>query len=125
MATLTVGIISPGQMGSGIGAVLHHHGARVITSLVGRGPGTRERAERAGFIAVDDDAALVSQADIILSVLAPALAVDIAERIASAVRASGANLLYVDCNAISPVRAKMVEATVTKAGSGVHFADVG
>lgn len=125
MATLTVGILSPGQMGSGIGAVLHHHGARIITSLKDRGPGTKERAERAGFEAVDDDDELVSQADIILSVLAPALAVEIAERVAEAVRATGANLLYIDCNAISPVRARMVEATVTKAGAGVHFADVG
>lgn len=125
MATLTVGILSPGQMGSGIGAVLHHQGARVITLLDGRGPGTRERAERAGFEAVDDYLALVGQADVILSVLAPALAVEIAERVAEAVRATGAGFLYVDCNAISPVGARMVEATVTKAGFGVRFADVG
>ncbi len=34
-------------MGSGVGTVLHQHGARVLTCLAGRGAGSRERAAQA------------------------------------------------------------------------------
>lgn len=120
---LTIGLLSPGEMGHAIGAVLGHHGVRVITCLEGRSDRTAERAERAGITAVPDDETLVSEADVLFSVLAPALARSLAERVARALGATGATLLYADCNAIAPRTVREVEATMLAAGAG--FVDVG
>ena len=119
----TIGLISPGEMGHAIGAVLNHNGARVITNLTGRGQLTAQRAERAGIVDVRDDTTLVSESDILLSVLAPALATSIAERMVSALKTTGSSLLYVDCNAIAPQTVRPIETLLTQAGS--RFADVG
>jgi ketol-acid reductoisomerase len=43
-----VAIIAPGAMGSAVGRRLREHGARVLTSLTGRGAATIHRAEAAG-----------------------------------------------------------------------------
>ena len=57
----TVGILSPGDMGSGVGDVLHQHGLRVLTCLAGRGAESRERAAQAGFEDAPDLEALVTE----------------------------------------------------------------
>src|SRR5437879_3708324 len=98
----TVGILSPGEMGSGVGEVLHQHGARVLTCLAGRGGASRERALRAGFEDTPDLEALVGACDVVLSIVPPAVAGAVADQIAAAVRATGADLVYADCNAIAP-----------------------
>jgi len=45
----TVGLLSPGAMGSVVGRVLIEHGVTVLTCLEDRGPATRERAREAGI----------------------------------------------------------------------------
>jgi 3-hydroxyisobutyrate dehydrogenase-like beta-hydroxyacid dehydrogenase len=119
----TVGLISPGEMGHAIGAVLQHNGIHVITNLEGRGPRTAERAGRAGIADVGNDRDLTEQSDILLCVVAPALARSIAERVVVAMKASGTTLLYVDCNAIAPHTVRPIEKLLTDAGA--RFADVG
>jgi len=98
----TVAILAPGDMGHAIGAVLRQGGLRVITNLAGRSPQTAQRAKAAGIEPVADDPALVQSADILLSICPPAEALGIGRRIAAALRAAPAPLVYVDCNAISP-----------------------
>ena len=68
----TVAIVAPGDMGHSVGAVLRHHGMRVITNLEGRSGRSREFAQVAGFEDVGNDAALVAEADVLLSILVPA-----------------------------------------------------
>jgi 3-hydroxyisobutyrate dehydrogenase-like beta-hydroxyacid dehydrogenase len=119
----TVGILSPGDMGSGVGDVLHQHGARVLTCLAGRGGGSRERALRAGFEEVPDLEVLVRESDVLLSILPPAVAGAVADQVAAAVRATGADLLYADCNAIAPSTAQGIAQTLL--GAGARFADAG
>lgn len=119
----TVGLISPGEMGHAIGAVLNHNGARVITNLNGRSENSVERARRAGIVDVRDDRALAEQSDMIFCVVAPALARDVAERVAHAIELSGSTLLYVDCNAIAPHTVRPIESLL--ADIGARFADVG
>ncbi len=119
----TVGLISPGEMGHAIGAVLNHNGARVVTNLNGRSRRTAERAALAGINDLQDDRALVEEADILLCVVAPALARGIGERMVGALTASGTSLLYVDCNAIAPHTVRPIETLLTDAGA--RFADVG
>lgn len=43
----TIGLISPGEMGHAIGAVLAHNGVRVLTNLSGRSSRSVERAAKA------------------------------------------------------------------------------
>ena len=61
-------------MGHAIGRVLHEHGMRVITTVRDRSERTRSLARMAGFQAVVDDDTLVREADILLSILPPAMA---------------------------------------------------
>jgi 3-hydroxyisobutyrate dehydrogenase-like beta-hydroxyacid dehydrogenase len=119
----TVGILSPGDMGSGVGDVLHQHGVRVLTCLAGRGGGSRERALQAGFEDVADLEVLVRECDVLLSILPPAVAGAVADQVAAAVRATGADLLYADCNAIAPSTARAISQTLLDAGA--RFADAG
>ena len=123
MSIHTVGILSPGDMGHAIGNVLHHHGMRVITCLRGRSPHTAALATRAGMIDVGDDDTLVREADIFLSILPPAQAYALCERIAAAVQRTQAELLFVDCNAIAPRTTLSIEKLMTTAGS--RFVDIG
>jgi len=59
----------------------------------------------------------------LLSILAPAEAKALAERIARAVRRTGVGLLYVDCNAIAPQTARHIAEIVE--GAGARFVDAG
>jgi len=118
-----VGILSPGDMGSGVGTVLHQHGLRVVTCLAGRGADSRQRAAGAGFEDVADLDTLVREADILLSIVPPGVAGAIADQVAAAARATRADLLYVDCNAVAPRTVRSIAATMTEAG--VRFADGG
>lgn len=49
MAIRTVGLLSPGEMGSVVARVLIEHGMPVVTCLDGRGERTWERARSAGI----------------------------------------------------------------------------
>src|SRR5258707_9002034 len=81
----TIGILSPGEMGSGVGTVLHQHGVRVLTCLAGRGSGSRERAARAGIEDVAALETLVREGDVVLSLVPPAVAGAVADQVAAAV----------------------------------------
>jgi 3-hydroxyisobutyrate dehydrogenase-like beta-hydroxyacid dehydrogenase len=119
----TVGVLSPGDMGSGVGEVLHQHGLRVLTCLAGRGAESRKRAEDAGIQDVADLTVLVRECDAILSIVPPAVAGAVADQVAAAVRATGADVLFADCNAIAPGTARAISQTVLDAGA--RFADAG
>ena len=121
--TPTVAVMSPGDMGHAVASVLNQAGLRVITQLGGRSERTRALAACAGIEAIADDAALVQDADVLLSILVPAEAMALAERIAGALRASDADLLYVDCNAIAPQTARRIGEVVEAAGG--RFVDAG
>ena len=123
MAITTVGLLSPGEMGHTVGGVLRANGLRVQTCLAGRGPRSRALAAEAGIEDTPSLADLVGSVEILLSILVPAAAVDIAGQVANAIRATGADLLYVDCNAIAPRTARAVGAAITAAGA--RIADVG
>jgi 3-hydroxyisobutyrate dehydrogenase-like beta-hydroxyacid dehydrogenase len=116
-------VVSAGEMGSGVGSVLHQHGVRVLTYLEGRGARTLERAQQAGMQPVPDVETLVSESEIVLSIVPPAVAADLADHFASAVRVTGADVLIADCNAISPGNARRIGAVLT--ASGARFADAG
>src|SRR5947208_16051877 len=106
MQQLTVGILSPGDMGHAIGAVLAQHGCTVIAALDDRSERTRRLAASSGIHNVGTIERMVAEADLVLSVLVPAAAVQAAEQVAGAIRSTGTSLLYADCNAIAPQHAR-------------------
>jgi 3-hydroxyisobutyrate dehydrogenase-like beta-hydroxyacid dehydrogenase len=110
-------------MGSAIGGTLREHGLRVLTSLEGRSERTRGLAAAAGFEDGGSLNDLVQQVDAVICVLVPSEALEVAQRVATAVQATGTSLLYADCNAVAPRTARAIGEVITAAG--IHFADGG
>lgn len=123
MAFSTIAILSPGNMGGAVGARLKESGYDVLTCLAGRSDFTRRKAAEAGFRDVPDMVALVREADLILSILDPAKADEIAEAVAAAMKETGEESIFADCNATSPATAERLNAIIE--GAGGRFVDVG
>lgn len=121
--TYKVGILSPGDMGSGVGRRLHANGAEVYGVLTGRSELTRTRAAECGFIDAGTIDNLVTQVDIILSILVPSEATAIAHDVAEAMKRTGATPVFADCNAIAPVTVEAIEREIRAAGA--EFVDAG
>jgi 3-hydroxyisobutyrate dehydrogenase-like beta-hydroxyacid dehydrogenase len=119
----SVALISPGDMGQAVGALLVHGGVRVLTCVAGRSERTRSLARAAGFIEIPTLDALVRESELLLSIVPPAQAVAVARDVAAALGATGGHLTYVDCNAIAPRTAREVAAVIASTGSG--FVDAG
>ena len=109
-----VGIVSAGAMGSTLGARLSDGGARVIVALEARSERTRRRAADAGLEDVGSLAQLLREADVVLSVVPPGSAVEVAAEIAA--RAGLARPLVVDLNAVAPPTVLRIETTLAAAG---------
>ncbi len=116
-----IAVIAPGAMGAAVAARLVDNGADVITSLAGRSPASAKRAAEARMRAVGD--AEIPSADLILSIVPPGDALELAQRLSPVLRSGTNKPLYVDCNAVSPETAKRIAAVI--AGTGCPFADGG
>ena len=123
MAVQTVGILSPGEMGAGVGGALRASGLSVLTCLAGRSPASHERARAAGIEDVSDLATLAERCDLILSILVPARARGVAAQVGDAARSAGADTVLADCNAIAPQTVQAMEVDLE--GSGVTLVDAG
>ncbi|MEK9846941.1 MAG: DUF1932 domain-containing protein [Rhodospirillaceae bacterium] len=121
--TSTLGIISPGNMGSGVGKFLVDGGFRVIAPLKHRSDFTQSRAKAIGIEDVGSLEACIENADIVLSILDPAKALDVAKQVAIAMKKLGRSKPFVDCNATSPATAVKMSEIFKDAGG--HFIDVG
>ena len=71
MTLRTIAILSPGDMGHGVGKALSEHGYDVITCLAGRSQRTKDLAAAGGFRDTESLDEMVSQADLIMSILGP------------------------------------------------------
>jgi 3-hydroxyisobutyrate dehydrogenase-like beta-hydroxyacid dehydrogenase len=117
MSIETVAILSPGEMGSGVGRAFAEHGFTVITTLEGRGAATRERALAAGFQDGGSLADVVAAADIVLSILPPEFALPQAVATAAAMTETGKFPSYADCNAVAPETAMKIGQIIAEAGA--------
>jgi 3-hydroxyisobutyrate dehydrogenase-like beta-hydroxyacid dehydrogenase len=108
-------------MGSAVARRLIEHGCRVITPLEGRSAASRERARAAGMQAVTHTE--VAAADIVLSIVPPAVALRVAAELAPVLGAAARHGAYVDCNAVSPATVSEIAALI--APTGWSFADAG
>ncbi|KAL8276860.1 hypothetical protein RQP46_010688 [Phenoliferia psychrophenolica] len=127
--TYCVAILATGQMGASFGSsLLRPAGVRIVTNLSGRSSRTRSLAHEAGFEDLKTDAAILSEADIILSVLVPSQAVALAERLAAATTSSTLPVrtrFFADLNAIAPATARAVSAALATALPSVQVVDGG
>jgi 3-hydroxyisobutyrate dehydrogenase-like beta-hydroxyacid dehydrogenase len=110
-------------MGSNVGRALRENGLRVITSLSGRSQRTRGLAAAAGIEDAGSLNAVIDQADLILSIMVPSEAENLAVEIASAIRASSKAVAFAECNAISPETTKRIGHIIE--GAGGKFIDAG
>jgi hypothetical protein len=89
-------------MGAAVGRVLQGNGHEVLWASEGRGEATRARA--ASFRDAVSVAALAGEAELVLSICPPHAALDVARAL------EGFDGVYVDANAISPMRAQEIAA---------------
>ena len=123
LMTPKVAIISPGNMGSGVGKFLVEGGFDVMAPLNDRSNFTRTRAEILGINNSGSIGKTVEDADIILSILDPSKAIQVAKFASSAIQRLGCTRIYADCNATSPNTAIKISKIIEAAG-GI-FVDVG
>lgn len=122
MAFKHVGILSIGEMGYHWARLLGSHGVEVLTFSKGRSEVTRKRAENAGARSVPSLARLVSECDLIVSVVVPSAARRVASKVAKALHQLGRkDCFYLDANAISPMTAKGIEGDLSQ--SQANFID--
>ncbi len=112
----TVAILSPGDMGSNVGRALRENGLEVITCLTERSARTKELSDVAGIVDVPDFAEMIDCADIVLSVLVPERAVDVARQVAAVIGDSGKPLPFADCNPVAPAVAVEMRDIIESAG---------
>ena len=113
----SIAILSPGDMGSGVGRDLADRGFDVVTCLAGRGADSRARARSAGFRELPDLDTLVSEADLVLSILPPEAAPGLAREVAAAMKRSNQTPPFADCNAIAPETTNANGETIRAAGA--------
>ena len=122
MAFNTVAILSPGDMGHAVGQRLRENELDVVTCLAGRSERTLALAEKAGIRDVSTMEELVEQSDLIMSMTVSAAVPALCREVAGAIKATGADTLFAECNAIAPQLTCKMEPIITEAGS--RFVDV-
>ncbi|MEH2049415.1 NAD(P)-dependent oxidoreductase [Nostoc sp.] len=116
MPIQTIGILSPGDMGQAIAAVLNQHGLKTIAALNDRSERTRQLAAAANIQDVGSLTQLVIESDVVLSVLVPAAATQAAQQVAEVISNVGKPILYVDCNAIAPQKVISIGQLIESVG---------
>src|ERR1039457_5397366 len=111
-----IGVVSPGEMGTEVGRSLAGLGTRVVVALDGRSDRSRSRSKAAGLEDAGSLSELVRASDLVLSIVPPAFAVDVASQLAQAMTDTGAHPVVIDANAVSPARAREVGHAIERGG---------
>ncbi len=117
MSIESVAILSPGDMGHAIGQLLRENELRVLTCLAGRSSRTKELSEKAGITDVPSINELVEQSDVLMSVTVSEAVPGLCREISDAVKATGTDLLFAECNAIAPELSKEMEGVLKSGGA--------
>lgn len=122
----TIGLLYPGELGSSLARAFVGQGLPVVSTLGGRSQQTRERAEKAGIRLLPDVAEVCRQAQIVLSVVPPAAALDVAEQVTAALEPGKPMPIYVDANSIAPATVRRIgELLATRGAQTVDAAVYG
>src|SRR5262245_56015481 len=101
MIMTVIAVVAMGEMGAGVARRLVERGARVLTSLAGRSEASARRTNAAG-VTVTDDATLIAESEMLLSIVPPSVAGATAERFLPLIEKAARKPVYIDCNAIAP-----------------------
>lgn len=123
MTIQTIAILGTGDMGSAVAACVIEKGMRVVTCLAGRSGRSKDLARDAGMKNCNSLEAMIGEADMLLSIVPPAVAVDFANEVCPLIKASERDVLFVDCNAIAPTTAWKIAVIANQ--HKVNFQDVG
>ena len=116
---ITVGLLHPGEMGAAVGTTVVAGGMPCLWASAARSAATRARAREVGLEDAGTLEAVVRASRVILSVVPPHGAADLARAVASL----GFRGLYVDANAVAPATAREMGRVVEAAGA--RFVDGG
>jgi L-threonate 2-dehydrogenase len=119
----TIAVIGTGEMGAAVGRRMREAGARVLTTLAGRGAASIERVKSAQLEVIEDDDRLARDAGFILSIVPPGVAHSVAERFRAPIECADEKPVFVDCNAVSPATVHRIAAAL--APSRCSFIDAG
>jgi 3-hydroxyisobutyrate dehydrogenase-like beta-hydroxyacid dehydrogenase len=111
---ITVGIVSPGAMGSAVARVLAAAGTRVVATIEGRSDRTRRLADGIELLRTLDD--VVGASDIVLSIVPPGAALEAADAIARSAERCSVRPVVADLNAIAPATVETVAGCLRDAG---------
>jgi 3-hydroxyisobutyrate dehydrogenase-like beta-hydroxyacid dehydrogenase len=116
MQIKNVGVVSPGDMGQAIAGRLKECGLNVYAALDGRSERTRALAREAGLTDCGSMEKLVATCELVLSVINPGEALDVARHAAAAMKKTGRKIAFADLNAVSPQTARDADRMVREAG---------
>jgi 3-hydroxyisobutyrate dehydrogenase-like beta-hydroxyacid dehydrogenase len=102
-----------------MGNALARGGTRVVATLAGRSERTRGLVAGSSLELLDDLAAVVAEADVVLSIVPPEAASKVADDVRRAARAVGHTPLYADLNAIAPATMARIQSELRENGLDV------
>lgn len=112
----TVGILYPGEMGSAVARLLTAHGVQTATCAEGRSARTRSLAQSGGVALLPSIDDVVARADVVISLVSPSGAVEVAKVFAAAVRRTGRCPTFLDANSVSPTTVGQVQDLANAVG---------
>jgi 3-hydroxyisobutyrate dehydrogenase-like beta-hydroxyacid dehydrogenase len=116
MQIKNVGVVSPGDMGQAIAGRLKECGLNVYAALDGRSERTRALAREAGLTDCGSMEKLVATCELVLSVINPGEALNVARHAAAAMKKTGRKIAFADLNAVSPQTARDADRVVREVG---------
>jgi len=116
MQIRNVGVVSPGDMGQAIAGRLKESGLNVYAALEGRSERTRTLAREAGLTDCGSMEKLIAACELVLSVINPGEALNVAREVAAAMRKTGRRIAFADLNAVSPQTARDTDRMIRDAG---------
>jgi len=114
-------VLYPGEMGCAVARLLVTGGWGVYTHLWGPSLVCDADAAAAGIVDLGSLDEAVAAADVVISLVPPAVAPETAETVGAAARRSGRRPLYLDANTVAP--ATMAAVAAACAGAGLDCLD--
>jgi len=108
-----VAILHPGDLGSAVGRALLKNGFDVVACVEGRSWITRRNAEASGFTIVPTIDEAVANVDIVLSLVPPGSAYNVAQIFCDSAVRTGCHPVFIDGNSISPILARRIDELVS------------
>src|SRR5438874_2711749 len=112
----TIAILYPGELGAALARSLRDGGHTLITTLDGRSAETARRCREAGIFVRDGLRDVVSEAEIVLSIVPPAAAEQVAAQYVRLAHLAPADAVYADINSIGPELAMTLARQIQDAG---------